>query len=200
MKFPTSFSKPLIFEIVFFVLALVGIPFAIIQLQQQQETRSRANTALWLTNQSASSSCPTTGSGAVISVTFSNTEPNKPNFAMTVVATDQQSSKSVNMGSIIGGQTKSNQIQTGKTTLNAGSVTFKLTWTDGHSGTDSRTATYKAVTNCNPTPTPSPKPTATPTPKPSASPTPTKKLTPSPSICPTLGPVKNVRIDCPNCP
>lgn len=194
----------------FFLAALVGIPVAVIQLQQQQELRQRAEEieVTWETNQSASTSCPTSGGGAVINVTFSNTEPNRASLSMDVVVTDQQSGKSTNLGSVAGGQTKTGQIQTGRTTLNAGSVRFNLTWTDGRSGVDSRTASYKAVSNCQP-PTPSPTPSKTPTPSPTGvtptvtltpTTTPTKTPTPTPTICPTLGPVQNVRIECPNCP
>lgn len=190
----------------FFLTALVGIPVAVIQLQQQQELRQRAEEpevgVTWETNQSASTSCPTDGGGAVINVSFTNREPNRASLAMDVLVTDQQSGKSTNLGSIAGGQTKTGQIKTGRTTLNAGSVRFNLTWSDGRPGVDSRTASYKAVTNCQPptaTPTKTPTPTEV-TPTLTKTPTPTPTKTPTPTICPTLGPVQNVRIECPNCP
>lgn len=197
-----------LFGILFIIAALVGTPIAIYQLQQQQEIRQRADTTIaWATDESAISSCPTNGNGAIITVTFSNTEPDRSSYSMDVTATDRQTGKSVDMGSIRGGQTKSAIIQTGRRTLNAGTVDFDLTWTDGHRGTDDRQATYRSISNCViPSPTPSPIPSVTPkispsvsppmTPKPSTSVTPS----PSPTICPTMAPVKNVRIDCPNCP
>jgi hypothetical protein len=114
---------------------------------------------------------------------------------MNITATDTQSGKSITLTDIQGGDSKTGQIQTGKTTLAAGTVSFGLSWTDGHSGTDSRTAPYNKVSNCQP-PSPSPSPTPKTTPKPSPSALPSV----SPTICPTLGPVKNVHIDCPNCP
>jgi hypothetical protein len=204
----TASSRALL-GILFIVAALVGTPLAIYQLQQQQEIRQRADTTIaWATDQSAATICPPDGSGVNINVTFSNTEPTRNSTSMDVTVKDRQTGKTVNLGSIQGGQTKSGVIATGKTTLSAGTVDFNLKWTDGHSGIDSKTATYKAVTNCNPpTPTPTKPPTITPT-KPYSTPSPTTKLsiTPkpsvsvSPTICPTLGPVKNVRIDCPNCP
>lgn len=203
MKLPDQISTSKVLLVASFLVALVVIPVGVIQLQQQQELRQRAEGEIsvqWLTSQSASTSCPTGGSGAVISVSFTNTEPNQPSMAMNVTALDEQTNKSVNLGSIAGGQTKTGQIQTGKTALNAGTVKFSLSWTDGHSGTDSRTADYKAVGNCQPpTPTPSPTP-AGPTPTGTRTPTPTPTKTPTPTICPTLGPVQNVHIDCPNCP
>jgi len=175
------------------VLALVIIPLTIIQVQNQQNIQQHA----WLTTQSASASCPVGAAGVEITVTFTNTEPLDPTLSMDVTALDQQSGKSVDMGSIKGGETKTNKIQTGKATLANGNVVFSLKWTDGHAGTDTRSAIYNAVSNCvppTPTPTMTPKPTATPTPLPSGVPSPT------PTICPTLGPVQNVKIDCPNCP
>ena len=187
----------------FFLVALIGIPLAVIQVQQQQTIRQEASgiTVSWATSQSASTSCPTGGTGAVINVSFTNTEPDRSSLSMDVIATDQQTNKSVNLGSIRGGQSKTGVIQTEKATLNAGSVKFALKWTDGHSGVDSRTASYKAVSNCNPpTATPTVTKTPTPTKTPTLTPTGTRTPTPTPTICPTLGPVQNVRIECPNCP
>lgn len=199
-------------------LGLVIVPITIIQIQNQQTTQQKAAEIVWLTDQSASTGCPDPGKGVIITVYFSNTEPDRSDTAMNVVATDQQTGKSVDMGTIRGGSSKTAQIATGRTTLNAGSVDFSLSWTDGHDGTDSRTATYKAVADCIapsatptvkptavPTPkltnTPTPKPTAVPTPKPTATPTPTPKPgEPTPTVCPTLGPVQNVKITCPDCP
>ncbi len=143
---------------------------------------------MWYTTQSASSACASDGSGAIISATFTNTEAPTTSTAMNVTVKDQQTGESVNMGSIKGGSSKTSRITTGKDSLNAGSVTFYLSWTDGHSGTDTRTASYKAVYKCLVQSTP------TPTPTPSIPPG-----QPTPTICPTLGPVDNVHITCPNC-
>ncbi len=177
------------------VLALIVIPLTIIQSQSQQNTQQQADEVSWDTDQSASTTCPDDGSGVIISATFSNTEPKRTSTDMDVVVKDQQTGKSVDMGMVRGGETKTVEIHTEKSTLKAGSVTFTLKWSDGHSGVDSRTASYKAVSDCiKPTATPTPSPTVTPTPVPSGEPTPT------PTVCPTLGPVKNVTIECPNCP
>lgn len=183
-------SSPKFVTIAVVVFGLLVIPLTIIQVQNQQNIRQRAETILWLTGQSANTTCPPGGNGADINVTFSNTEPNKPSTAMNVKVTDKQTNKSINLGSVAGGSTKTGVIHTERQTLNAGSVTFSLTWSNGGPGSDSRTASYKAVSNCAPVPTP----TTSPTPLPSGVPTPT------PTVCPTLGPVKNVQIDCPNCP
>jgi hypothetical protein len=193
------------------VAVAIIIPVTVVQVLQQQDIRQRADEVTWATSQSASSKCPTNTGGAQITVTFSNTEPRQSSTSMDVVAKDLQTGKSVDLGSIPGGEVKSDVISTGKETLNAGTVEFALTWTNGRSGTDKRSATYKAVTNCNPptptpsnippTPTPSVTPSVTPTPSSTPTPpaTPSPSSTPTPTVCPTLGPVTNVRIDCPNC-
>ena len=183
-------TSPKFITITIAIIALIAIPLTLIEIQSQQSLRQNAETILWATNQSASTTCATDGSGADITVTFINTENSSPSMAMNVTAKDQQTGKSVNMGTIIGGDSKTSAIATGKTNLNAGSVTFNLSWTDGHSGTDSRTASYNAVSSCNPLPTPTTNPTPSPTTPPGQ---------PTPTICPTLAPVKNVHIVCPNC-
>lgn len=189
----TLFSSPKFIVITVAALALFVIPLTIIQVQNQQSLQQQADEIAWATDQSASATCPDEGEGVEITATFNNTEPKRANTAMTVTVKDQQTGKSVDMGNVQGGETKTVTIQTEKETLNAGSVTFSLKWTDGHSGVDTRTASYKAVANCV-KPTEVPTPTVTPTPVPSGQPTPT------PTICPTLAPVTNIKIECPNCP
>jgi hypothetical protein len=176
------------------IIALFVIPLTLIEVQNQQNLQQEAEGIFWVTNQSASTACAPDGSGANIAATFTNSEPRTTSTAMNVTVKDQQTGKSVSMGSITGGNTKTTVIETGKTSLNASTVTFDLSWTDGHSGTDSRTASYTSVSKCTttqPTPTVPQQSTPTPTPLPSGAPTPT--------ICPTLGPVQNVKIICPDC-
>lgn len=227
MKLP-SFSLPVVVEIIFFIGVIVGIPLAIIQLQQQQNIRSDA----WAFTASAVSSCPPDKSQAIITATFRNTEPVRTSTVMNVKVTDVQTGKIIYLNNIAGGQTKSGQILTGRGTLSASTVSFRMTWADNHnSEAHTYSANYSAISNCSapsPTPTriqsPTPKPSASPTPKPSSSPVPSKSPTPStrpsssptpsktptptptknpsvtPTACPTLGPVQNVRIECPDCP
>jgi hypothetical protein len=185
-------TSPKFIIITLAAIALFVIPLTLIEVQSQQNIKQNAESILWVVNDSASTACAPDGSGANIAVTFTNAESPSTSTAMNVVATDQQTSKSVNMGSIKGGTSKTSIIATGKTSLDAGKVTFALTWTDGHSGTDSETASYNAVSKCValPTPTLTPKPTPTPTTPPGQ---------PTPTICPTLQPVKEVHIVCPNC-
>ena len=181
-------TSPKFITITIAVLALIVVPLTLIEVQSQQSIQQNAETILWTTTQSASTQCATDGSGAVIAVTFTNTEAPSSSTAMNVKATDQQTGESVNMGSIKGGTSKTSNIATNESSLQAGTVTFALSWTDGHSGTDSRTATYKAVSQCLAQPTPTPTPTPT-----------TPPGQPTPTICPTLAPVENVHITCPNC-
>lgn len=206
---PGSFSTRALLGVLFIAVALIVTPIAISQLQKQQDIRQRADEVQWITDQSAATSCPANGSGAIITVSFTNAEPNRASMQMDVRATDRQTGKAVQMVAISGGETKTAQIQTGRPTLSAGTVDFKLLWTDGHSGTDTRTATYRAVGNCAPptstpvpyyTPIPSKSPTppystpkyptpttpkySTPTPTYRPTPTPTKKPTPTPTYLP----------------
>ncbi|HSX09168.1 MAG TPA: hypothetical protein VLF93_03380 [Candidatus Saccharimonadales bacterium] len=188
------FLSPKLITITLAVLAIIIIPITVIEVQNQQNLKQNAESILWITNQSASTACAPDGSGANIEVTFTNAEPPSTSTSMNVTAKDAQTGKTVNMGAIKGGSSKTSAIVTSKTTLDAGTVTFALSWTDGHAGTDSRTASYKAVSKCISTPTPTPKPIVTPSPTPTTPPD-----QPTPTICPTLEPVKNVNIVCPNC-
>lgn len=178
------------------ILAVVIIPLTLIEVQSRQNLEQNAESIFWITDESASTACAPDGSGANIAVTFTNSEAPSTSTAMNVTATDQQTGKSVNMGSIAGGKTNTSIIETGKTSLKAGEVSFALSWTNGQSGTDTKTANYNAVSQCvaqvTPTLTTTPaQPTQTPAPLPSG--------TPAPTICPTLEPVQNVKIICPNC-
>ncbi|HWY79858.1 MAG TPA: hypothetical protein VNW29_05885 [Candidatus Sulfotelmatobacter sp.] len=177
-------TSPKFITITIAVIAILVIPLTIIEVQSQQNLKQNAEGILWVVSQAASTTCAADGSGANIATMFTNEESRNASTAMNVTVKDNQTGKSVNMGSIAGGATKTNTIRTGKNALNAGTVTFTLTWTDGHSGRDSRTASYKAINSCIPQPTP------TPTIPPGQ---------PTPTICPTLEPVKNVHIICPNC-
>lgn len=140
----------------------------------------------WNTSQSANASC--VQSGAAIHVSFTNTETNKSQ-AMKVVAKDNQTGASVDLGTVAAQQTVSGDIATGKTSLNNGTVTFSLTWANGQSGSDSRTASYNSV-SCqpNPTPTPTQAPTPTITVTPTCTPTPTVTPTATPTVTPTETP------------
>lgn len=125
---------------------------------------------LWIVAISANASCPT--SSALITYSFTN---NDPSFGpMNVIVKDNQTGKSVNLGSVSPGQTKTGQIDTGLTVLNSGTVSFNLS---GKGSSDTKTIPYKAVQCSVPSPT----------------------SIPTPSACPSVGTVNNVSITCIHC-
>lgn len=158
------------------ILLAFALPVTVLFLGNRQDIRQNASTItpsvspFWSTNISASSSCPANSSTGIIAYSFKNTDT----YTMTVTVKDLQTGKSVDLGQVAPGQTKSGQIDTGLTTLQKGTVQFLLS-APNH-GNDVQTATYNAQ-QCHPptsTPTPTPKPTLTPTPTlvPSSTPTP----------------------------
>ena len=212
-----NLSKKFIFGFLLLAILLGGIPLVLSQSQIQQILSGKA----WNTTQSASADCGPSGT-AIINVRFTNQEPSQ---SMIVTAVDNQSGKSVNLGTIQAQKTQVGNIDTLKKSLNSSVVTFNMAWANNPSSTDQNTAGYSAVSTCTaptptitpkptptntPTPMPSNKPTPTMTPKPTPTntptPTPTKIPTPtnpqatiSPTVCPSPGTVKNVHIQCPYC-
>lgn len=147
---------------------------------QQQIFQPRA----WFTSQSASATCGEDGK-VVITANFTNTEPAGDQNAMNVTVKDSQTGGEANIGKVNPGETKTATITTSLSSIQSGSVIFTLTWSDGHSGTDTRTASYPAVAECvQATPTPEPTPIVTPTEIPVASLTPTPELTAAPTETP----------------
>lgn len=180
-----KFSAKFIIGILILVLLIGGIPLTLSQTQVQQILSGRA----WSTSQSANAACTISGTVA-INVKFSNTESNR---SMIVNVYDSQSGKSVSLGTVYASQTKTGVINTGRTSLNSGSVTFKLAWADSPNVTDSRTASYNSVSTCiAPTPTPTRRPSPTPTRIPTRAPTPTPTgiPTPTPTRRPTPTPTR----------
>lgn len=206
------FSKKLIMGVLVLAVLAGGIPLALSQTKIQQIFMGRA----WETSQSAAAVCATSGT-VVINVKFTNKESSR---SMAVTAVDNQSGKSKSLGDVAVGKTATGTIDTLRTSLNSGQVAFKMSWSDGSSGSDTITASYSAVSTCpattpTPTNTPTPSVTGTPTPSTTKTPTPTVTMTPtptgtktptpttnpslSPTACLTPGAVKNVRIQCPYC-
>src|SRR5947209_172510 len=75
----------------------------------------------WNTSQSASTDC--TQTGTEIHVSFTNTETN-PAHTMHVAAKDNQTNQSTDLGTIAPQQSQSGNIDTGKSTINNGTVTY----------------------------------------------------------------------------
>lgn len=122
-------------------IVLFGIPLSLYVLQHRQIFQQFA----WSTQQSAVTQCSQQDGSAVILVTFANTESSKD---INVTANDLQTGQFVNLGTVKHEEKKSAIIVTGKSSLNSGSVLFKLSWADGTSGTNQVSATYQAVNNC----------------------------------------------------
>lgn len=162
----------------------------------------------WNTSQMANAVC--IASAADIQVSFTNTETDQSK-SMHVVAKDNQTGQSSDFGIIPPQQTKTANLNTGKSSINNGAITFSLSWENGQSE-DTKTAEYNAVSCATiipsviptqipspiltqqptETPTITPKPKcgchATPTPKATVTPTPSETLsiTPSPTVTPTI--------------
>lgn len=168
----------------------VGLMTTVYLSQQTQLTQQFA----WSVTESAIAECNGDGD-VVITVHFTNTESVGSQNAMKVTAQDIPSGQSVDLGIVLPGQTISKQIDTEKTTIDTGVVVFNLSWADGRSGTDTRSASYSTLA-CH---TPSPSPEQSPTPIPTATATPTPSGKPSPTVCLTPGAIKNVKVACPNC-
>jgi hypothetical protein len=148
----------------------------------------------WSTQQSVSAYCEY--SVVKVAVSFKNTEPANSGLGMNVIATDVQTNKSVNLGTIAPGQTKEGTIDTQKTPVTNGTVKFDLTWSNGNSGVDSRIASYGSkacdVSSPSPTASPSASPTVAPIVSPTETPTATPVVTASPTVTPTATPVVTV--------
>ncbi len=129
---------------------------------------------------SASAQCDRSGN-AEIALSYRNDEVSR---VVDVIATDQQTQISLDLGKINPKDTKTGDIVTGRSQLNAGSVIFKII----SDGGETKQADYSATGTCQgPTPTPTQAPTPTPTamPSPTATPTPMPTSTPVPTTPPT---------------
>jgi Tfp pilus assembly protein PilV len=109
-------------------------------ITQRQAPQS---TEAWQTQQSVVASCQ--DNTVVLSVSFSNTEPNHPQWTMNVAATDLNTDQSINLGTINPGDNKTGVIDTGLSDVPSGEVVFSLTWANGRSGTDQRVVAYDSL-------------------------------------------------------
>ncbi|NTV31345.1 hypothetical protein HGA91_05220 [candidate division WWE3 bacterium] len=139
----------------------------------------------WKTEQSVKAECPSNGQ-ITLAISFSNTEPSNDNYSMDVTATDEQTKKSVNLGTVKPGQTVTKTLNLGVNKIAAGRVKFDLKWTNNSSGTDVRYSSYDAIQCEETTPTPTPSTSVTPSVTPTNSVTPT--VTPTPTRSTTVTP------------
>lgn len=93
----------------------------------------------WSTQQSAFAAC--VDGQVIITVAFNNTDKK----AMDVVATDEQTGLSVGLGTVPAGDSASDTIHTGLSSVGDGKVSFLLAWSDGKKGTDTVYAKYTGV-------------------------------------------------------
>jgi hypothetical protein len=130
----------------------------------------------WQTDQSADAYCNQGTWRVELVASFTNTESGGASKAMNVEALG--TTKAVQPG-----QTADfGPIDLGPAPQGDGTVTFHLTWTDGHQGSDTRQASYDGVAECSrPDPSPSPSPSPSESPQPS----PTPSSTPPPAVPPT---------------
>lgn len=101
----------------------------------------------WETDEDATSLC--VNNEAAIDVSFTNQESSR---GINVLATDLQSGRSVDLGTVAPGDTATGRILTGMQVMAAGQVRFDLTWASGH-GSDVRFADYE-TRDCTPPPAP----------------------------------------------
>ncbi|HSX09167.1 MAG TPA: fibronectin type III domain-containing protein [Candidatus Saccharimonadales bacterium] len=145
-------NRPKPYFLVVLAVIVLAIPLTVYLSQNTQVFQNFA----WFTSQAATSECSGTTGTATINVSFTNTETSTAQN-MDVVANDLQTKKFVDLGTVKAKQTKTAQIDTQESSLKGGTVVFSLKWSNGAPGTDSRSATYPAVSNCTaPTPTPPP--------------------------------------------
>ena len=118
------------------LVALIGCMFTIATAQVA---------GAWATSQSASASCAGGGSGVsdlLVKVSFTNTEPQGSERVMIVTA--ETLGKTIELGEVAPGATKSGVIDTGRSFVTDGVVFFNLLWTHGDDQ-DSREAAYSAI-------------------------------------------------------
>lgn len=104
-----------------------------------------ATASAWMVNYSAKAECA--NNKAQVTWTFKNTEPNEAKWSMDVEISDAQTgSKTVK--TVKSGETVTGSFSSDKTKLTNGNVVFKMLWTDGRSGVDTRTSGYSATSEC----------------------------------------------------
>lgn len=142
-------KKLFLLGIVILLYAFVITPLLVINLQKQQDTRSKASDADEITalveSQSALAMCTVAGK-VELGVSFTNGDDSR---SMTVTAVDQASGKSVNLGTVAPKEAKTGTIELDAASVGAGTVTFTTAWTDTPSVTEQKTATYNAI-SCQP--------------------------------------------------
>ncbi len=165
-------------SVLLFTLALIVFYVSFTQRQTYLAPRAMSSTS------AAVAKCDTLGN-AVIDLTFTNTQNGGSDQDLNVTVIDDQTGKSVNLGTVPAGQSVTGKIETGVKSLTAGTVRFQLAWTDGRAGIENIPQTYSAVSCAASDTDLSPTQTITTTAQPSISPAVTTELTPTVSITAT---------------
>lgn len=144
-------QKVISLTIVGIAYALIVLPLIVSNLQKQQALKSKADITQETIvpeldsaaiNQNAQSLCLTSGN-IEIGVSYTNTDTTK---SVNVTASDAVSGKTIDLGTIEAGETKTGTINVDKSTINAGTITYTVAYTETPTQTQQKTANYSAKT------------------------------------------------------
>lgn len=170
-------NNKLLLSIAGFLILTVGVTTTL-YLSQQPQTLE----------QSAHSIGPTVSAicqGSTVIVSYKAVISNVPQgVTANITVTDTQNYLNDSFKYKNGDPAHIKTVDTNKSSITPGTVTFKMVASDGFKSTVQKA--YPATGPC-----------ASPTPNPSVTPKPSSGTTPT--ICPSLGPVKNLKITCPDC-
>lgn len=99
----------------------------------------------WSVNHSASAVCK--DNQAVVNWRFKNTEPNQAKWYIDLEVTDAQTGGKT-VKTVAPGESVNGSFTSVKTKLSNGKVYFKMLWTDGRGGIDTRSSSYSSTEEC----------------------------------------------------
>lgn len=146
--------KVISLTIVGIAYAMIVLPLIISNVQKQQELRGRAQFVQpsatqelsgQVTLQASQSLCTVNGN-AEIGVAYTNIDTQR---SIEVTATDQNTGRTVSLGTIAPEETNSAVVPVDQNTVSAGTITFTVNFTDTPNQKDTRTTTYGTLT-CEP--------------------------------------------------
>ncbi len=105
-----------------------------------------SHASAWATSESAKAEC--VDGHIVIKATFTNMEPEGESNSMNVSASVHGTPMSPAVQVVPAQESKSFTLETGFGDILPGEVSFDLSWSDGHPGTDSRRASFTAYGPC----------------------------------------------------
>ena len=127
-------------------LSQIGVAAAFILISSAAYVGLSANNSAsaWKVGHGASAFC---NDDAKISFnwSFQNKEPNQAKWDIDLTVTDSNTGKSEGPVTVKATKSTTGMIDTDLTMVDDGKVTFKMTWTDGRNGVDTRVASYDAL-------------------------------------------------------